>query len=126
MINIKKVDEALSNLLELESVFETSGICVNPVEAESTNDTSYVGQSQSPDNRLIRNKQAIKLAIITKYNLACCYQSKGQSQKCIKYLQSAARNLNSYSNTEQKQQLFKISSSIISPTLKPILDGIDR
>lgn len=41
MINIKKIDEAMHNLSELESVFESSGICVNPIESESTQDTSY-------------------------------------------------------------------------------------
>ena len=42
MINIKKIDEAMNNLLELENVFEASGICINPIESESTQDTSYI------------------------------------------------------------------------------------
>lgn len=126
MINIKKIDEAMQNLTELESVFEASGICVNTIESESTQDTSYVGQPHTAaDSRGSRNKAAIQLAIITKYNLACCYQSKGQSQKCIKYLLSAARNLQAYSSAEQKQSLFKVSSSIISPALQPIFDASD-
>lgn len=75
MINIKRVDDALQSLLDLDSVFESSGICINSAESESTQDTSIISPGQ--DNRTLRNKSAIQLAIITKYNLACCYQSKG-------------------------------------------------
>jgi hypothetical protein len=60
MINIKKIDEAMNNLIELENVFEASGICISSTESESTQDTSYVGQPHSAtDSRGARNKAAI-------------------------------------------------------------------
>lgn len=58
MINVKKVDDSLAILLELDQVFEQSGICVSPSESESTLDTSLIGQVHA-DNRLLRNKTAI-------------------------------------------------------------------
>ena len=58
----------------------------------------------------------MQLAIITKYNLACCFQSLGESQKCIKYLQQASRQLSFYSNMDTPQGLFKVDK--ISSTKK--------
>lgn len=58
MINLKKVDDALQSLLELDQVFEQSGICVSSIESESTQDTSLVTQSHD-FTKFTKNKTAI-------------------------------------------------------------------
>ena len=55
----------------------------------------------------------MQLAIITKYNLASCYQTLGENERCIKYLSQAARLLNLYSNMDSyadQKSLFKVGS----------------
>ena len=53
----------------------------------------------------------MQLAIITKYNLASCCQTTGESDKCIKYLSQASKLLTFYSNVDSQQDqngLFKV------------------
>lgn len=75
LINIKKIKEALQILLEINQVFESSGICVSSSTngIDSTKSTSPIPGKTPGDVSGRRNKTSMQLAIITKYNLACCF-----------------------------------------------------
>ena len=74
LINVKKIKEALQILLEINKVFESSGACVSSnAGVDSTKSTSPIPSLKTPDLSARRNKTSIQLAIITNYNLACCF-----------------------------------------------------
>lgn len=74
LINMKKIKDALQILLEINQVFESSGVCVSTTGGiDSTKSTSPIPGSKPPDLSARRNKISVQLAIITKYNLACCF-----------------------------------------------------
>jgi len=74
LINIKKIKEALQILLEINQVFESSGVCVSTNGGiDSTKSTSPIPGSKPADLSARKNKTSVQLAIITKYNLACCF-----------------------------------------------------
>lgn len=95
LINSKETQEAVKMLLELDSVFEANGVVgplqpagdgstSRPQQYDSTNNTSPIAGSPGelafgvPGSLKGVSKISIQLAIITKYNLACCYQSIGE------------------------------------------------
>lgn len=120
--------------MELDTVFESSGVSIpsscsklrnlsdkNGVSLgfASTNSTSPIPGSKPCDLSLgsitslnRTSKTSMQLAIITKYNLACCCQASGESQKCIEYLTQAIKLLTFYSNIDNSSGLFKMNKQI--------------
>ena len=77
---MKKIKDALQILLEINQVFEQSGVCVSTnAGIDSTKSTSPIPSQLPADLSARKNKTSVQLAIITKYNLACCFQSLGES-----------------------------------------------
>ena len=85
LINIKKIAEAHNILQEIDAVFERSGMSASE-GINSTKPESPEPGAKAETPLICRNKSALQLAIITKYNMACCLQSLGKSEECIKYL----------------------------------------
>ena len=71
LINIKKISEAHKILQEIDSVFESSGIGSRE-GADSTKPESPQPGAKAETPIIFRNKSVLQLAIITKYNMACC------------------------------------------------------